>query len=116
MDLEQVQDKLAEIKTEVARVVVGFEDVVDILLVAMLSGGHVLIEGPAGIGKTTLAKTFAQAIGGDFRRVQMTPDLLPADVIGVNVFNQRSGEWELKHGSGSLSMGLSSVMLCLWMS
>ena len=98
MDLEQVQDKLAEIKTEVARVVVGFEDVVDILLVAMLSGGHVLIEGPAGIGKTTLAKTFAQAIGGDFRRVQMTPDLLPADVIGVNVFNQRSGEWELKHG------------------
>jgi MoxR-like ATPase len=60
--------------------------------------GHVLIEGPAGIGKTTLAKTFAQAIGGDFRRVQMTPDLLPADVLGVNVFNQRSGEWELKHG------------------
>jgi len=58
----------------------------------------VLSGGPAGIGKTTLAKTFTLAIGGDFRRVQMTPDLLPADVLGVNVFNQRSGEWELKHG------------------
>jgi MoxR-like ATPase len=98
VDLDSVQARLAEIKAEVGRVVVGYEDVVDILLVAMLSGGHVLIEGPAGIGKTTLAKTFAMAIGGEFRRVQMTPDLLPADVLGVNVYNQRSGEWELKHG------------------
>lgn len=98
MDMDGVQARLAEIKAEVGRVVVGYEDVVDVLLVAMLSGGHVLIEGPAGIGKTTLAKTFAQAIGGEFRRVQMTPDLLPADVLGVNVFNQRSGDWELKHG------------------
>jgi len=92
VDLDSVQARLAEIKAEVGRVVVGYEDVVDILLVAMLSGGHVLIEGPAGIGKTTLAKTFAMAIGGEFRRVQMTPDLLPAYVLGVNVYNQRSGE------------------------
>ncbi len=98
MDINEVQDNLTAIKEEVARVVVGYEDVVDILLAAMLSGGHVLIEGPAGIGKTTLAKTFAQAIGGDFKRVQMTPDLLPADVIGVNVYNQKSNEWELKKG------------------
>ncbi|MBD3171173.1 AAA domain-containing protein [Candidatus Bathyarchaeota archaeon] len=96
--MNQVQDKLTAIKEEIARVVVGYEDVVDILLAAMLSGGHVLIEGPAGIGKTTLAKTFAQAIGGVFKRVQMTPDLLPADVIGVNVYNQKSNEWELKKG------------------
>ncbi len=98
MDLDNVQDKLAGIKAEVGRVVVGYSDVVDVLLVAMLSGGHVLIEGPPGIGKTTLAKTFAQAIGGSFKRIQMTPDLLPADVLGVNVYNQQSGEWEQKLG------------------
>lgn len=98
LDLSDVQDKLAAIKAEVSRTVVGYEDVTDTLLAAMLSGGHVLIEGPAGIGKTTLAKTFAQAIGGSFKRIQMTSDLLPADVLGVNVFNQASGEWELKRG------------------
>ena len=98
MDISEVQGKLAAIKAEVGKVVVGYEDVIDTLLVAMLCGGHVLIEGPPGIGKTTLAKTFAQSIGGVFKRVQMTPDLLPADVIGVNVYNQRSGEWVLKEG------------------
>lgn len=98
MEISEVQGILAKIKTEVARTVVGYEDVIDILLAAMLSGGHVLIEGPAGIGKTTLAKTFAQAIGGSFKRIQMTPDLLPADVLGVNVYNQASGGWELKRG------------------
>lgn len=97
MDITQVQGKLAEIKAEVNKVVIDYDNVIDILLVAMLSGGHVLIEGPAGIGKTTLAKTFAQSIGGEFRRIQMTPDLLPADAIGVNVYNQ-SGTWELKKG------------------
>ena len=98
MEISEVQEILASIKAEVARTVVGYEDVVDILLAAMLSGGHVLIEGPAGIGKTTLAKTFAQAIGGSFKRIQMTPDLLPADVLGVNVYNQNTGDWELKRG------------------
>ena len=98
MEISDVQEILASIKAEVAKTVVGYEDVVDILLAAMLSGGHVLIEGPVGIGKTTLAKTFAQAIGGTFKRIQMTPDLLPADVLGVNVYNQADGSWELKRG------------------
>ncbi len=98
MDIGKVQGRLTAIKAEVGRVVVGLDDVVDVLLVAMLSGGHVLIEGPPGIGKTTLAKTFAQSIGGEFKRIQMTPDLLPADVIGVNVYNQRNSGWELKRG------------------
>jgi len=98
MEISKVQEILAAIKAEVAKTVIGYEDVIDILLTAMLSGGHVLIEGPAGIGKTTLAKTFAQAIGGSFKRIQMTPDLLPADVLGVNVYNQADGSWELKRG------------------
>jgi len=98
VEISEVQEILAAIKAEVAKTVVGYEDVVDILLAAMLSGGHVLIEGPAGIGKTTLAKTFAQAIGGSFKRIQMIPDLLPADVLGVNVYNQQNNEWELKKG------------------
>lgn len=98
MEISEVQEILASIKAEVAKTVIGFEDVTDILLTAMLSGGHVLIEGPPGIGKTTLAKTFAQAIGGSFKRIQMTPDLLPADVLGVNVYNQGDGSWELKRG------------------
>ena len=98
MEISDVQEILASIKAEVAKTVVGYEDVVDILLAAMLSGGPVLIEGPVGIGKTTLAKTFAQAIGGTFKRIQMTPDLLPADVLGVNVYNQADGSWELKRG------------------
>ena len=98
MEISKVQEILASIKAEVAKTVIGLEDATDILLAAMLSGGHVLIEGPAGIGKTTLAKTFAQAIGGSFKRIQMTPDLLPADVLGVNVYNQADGSWELKRG------------------
>ncbi len=98
MEISKVQEILAAIKAEVAKTVIGYDDVIDILLAAMLSGGHVLIEGPPGIGKTTLAKTFAQAIGGSFKRIQMTPDLLPADVLGVNVYNQADGSWGLKRG------------------
>lgn len=98
MNREKNRDQLETIKEMVGKAIVGHEDIIEVLLVAMLSGGHVLIEGPPGIGKTTLAKSFAAAIGGDFRRIQMTPDLLPADVIGVNFYNQRNNEWELKRG------------------
>ena len=93
-----VVEKIVEMREKVAQVIVGLEDVVDILLVAMVSGGHVLLEGPTGLGKTTLAKTFAQTIGGAFKRIQMTPDLLPSDVLGVNVYNPFDYTWVLRRG------------------
>ena len=77
----------SNITTEVSKIVIGKEDIKEILLVGLLSQGHVLIEGLPGTAKTTLAKTFAQVIGGTFKRVQGTPDMLPADIIGFYLYH-----------------------------
>ena len=98
MEIDEVQARLKRIQSGVGEAVVGHDEVVETLIIALLSGGHVLLEGPPGIGKTTLAKAFAQSVGGEFKRIQMTPDLLPADVLGVNVYNQKDGTWSLKRG------------------
>ena len=98
VEVGEVQEKLARVRGEVGKVVVGLGEVVDTLLIALLSGGHMLIEGMPGLGKTILSRTFAEAIGGEFKRIQMTPDLLPSDVLGVNVYNQRDGSWALRKG------------------
>ena len=82
----------------VERVILGKREAVEKVLVAMLSRGHVLIEDVPGVGKTTLAKAFAQSIGCDFRRIQFTPDLLPSDIAGVSIYNQKSGEFEFRPG------------------
>jgi len=83
---------------EVAQVYIGPEEVVTLLLASMLARGHVLLEGVPGLAKTTLAKAMAQAIGCDFRRIQFTPDLLPADITGTYIFNQKIHEFELRRG------------------
>jgi MoxR-like ATPase len=88
----------AAIRGQVGRVIVGKDDVVELLLVALLSEGHVLLEDVPGIGKTMLAKTMAHSIGGTFRRVQCTPDLLPADVLGVSVYNEHTETFEFHPG------------------
>ncbi|WP_252699675.1 AAA family ATPase [Natronosalvus vescus] len=86
------------IREEVSQVLVGNEDVVESLTVALLTRGHVLLEGVPGIAKTTIANLFARASGLDYRRVQMTPDILPADITGTNVYRQNLGEFELQRG------------------
>ena len=89
---------ISRIVSEVSKYIVGLRDVIRLMLIAMLTEGHILLEGPPGTGKTTLAKTFAAAIGGTFKRIQMTPDLLPADIIGTIYFDMTSGSWSLKKG------------------
>jgi len=98
MELGEAASRIRMIREEVSRVIVGKEDVVDALLVAFLAEGHILLEGVPGIGKTMLAKSFAQAIGGKFKRIQMTPDLLPADIVGTYVFDPKDASFRLRHG------------------
>lgn len=86
------------LKKEMSKAVVGKDDVIELLTVALLSEGHVLIEGIPGVAKTTIAKAFANAIGLSFSRIQLTPDLLPADIIGVVYYDQKTAQWRTKTG------------------
>jgi MoxR-like ATPase len=79
-------------------VIVGKEEVIDLLMVALLCEGHVLFEDVPGIGKTTLAKTLAKSLGCTFQRIQFTPDLLPSDITGITFFNQKKSEFEFRPG------------------
>lgn len=87
-----------KIKANIGRVMVGKAWEIELLLVALFSQGHVLLEDIPGVGKTTLAKSLAASLGCNFRRIQFTPDLLPSDIIGVSVFNQKSNEFQYRPG------------------
>ena len=87
IDIKQVEDLRQKVMSEVSRVIVGKEDIKQALMIALIAGGHVLIEGAPGTAKTQLAKTFARAIGGTFKRIQFTPDMLPADVTGFYLYS-----------------------------
>ncbi|HEV2139151.1 MAG TPA: MoxR family ATPase [Nitrososphaerales archaeon] len=86
------------IAKSVEDVVIGKKDVVEKLLLSLVAGGHVLLEGSPGTGKTTMAKTFSYAIGGSFKRIQLTPDLLPADLVGSSVFNPKEDIFVIREG------------------
>ncbi|MFH1169229.1 MAG: MoxR family ATPase [Chloroflexota bacterium] len=87
MEMDKTQETVSKILAEVSRVVIGKDDIKELMLTALLSQGHVLIEGLPGTAKTTIARTFAGAIGGVFKRVQGTPDMLPADILGFYLYH-----------------------------
>ncbi len=96
-----------ELRRSVAKALIARTETIDLALLALLCKGHVLIEDVPGIGKTTLARALASALGCTFRRIQSTPDLMPSDLLGVNVFNQKTGEFEFMPGPV-----FSHVLLC----
>lgn len=98
MDPTQVANKAQEVVHAVEAAVVGKTDTVNLCVAVLLAGGHLLIEDIPGVGKTTLAKAISKALGLQFKRIQFTPDLLPSDITGSSIFNQKSGEFELRKG------------------
>ena len=98
VDVTRFQELANQLRDSVQRVIVGKSDVIDLVIIAIVCRGHVLVEDVPGIGKTTLAKALAQSLGCTFNRIQFTPDLMPTDVLGVNFFNQKSGDFEFRAG------------------
>ncbi len=96
--LASVQSVANTIRDNVGRMIIGKSDIITLLLVALLSDGHVLIEDVPGMGKTVMAKALARSLGATFQRVQGTPDLLPSDIIGVSYFDQRTSEFVFRQG------------------
>ena len=98
IDLTLFQESVLKVKSEIARVIVGQEEMVELLITAIFSKGHVLLEGVPGVAKTLTAKLLARAIDAQFMRIQFTPDLMPSDVVGTTVFNPKNAEFEFHQG------------------
>lgn len=98
IDFAELDVKIRQLKEQMAQVIVGQEEVVDLLLTAIFSDGHVLIEGVPGVAKTLMAKVLAQLVDAKFGRIQFTPDLMPSDVLGTSVFLPSSGKFEYRKG------------------
>lgn len=88
----------SRIRENVGKVILGKDEIIDLLITALVCGGHVLLEDVPGLGKTTMAKALAKSISCDFKRIQFTPDLMPTDLTGINFYNQKSGEFEFRRG------------------
>ena len=98
MELERISEIAHAVHSEVSKVVVGQKQALDLMLIGLLCEGHVLLEGPPGTAKTLLTQTFAHALSLDFGRIQFTPDLMPGDVLGTNLFNFQTNEFRLTKG------------------
>jgi len=95
---QKEREQIAILKTEINKVIIGQDYMVDRILIGLLAGGHILLEGVPGLAKSLAASTVARAIGVDFKRIQFTPDLLPADILGTEIYNQKTGEFVIKKG------------------
>lgn len=104
---ESFQAYAKKIINNCSRVIVGKDEVIRQIIVSFICGGHVLLEDVPGTGKTILFRSFAKTVGGDFNRIQFTPDLLPSDLTGINFYNQKSGEFEFRKGPLFASMILA---------
>lgn len=98
MNLEQFEENGRKLTENINRVIVGKEEVIKLLVTALIADGHVLLEDMPGTGKTRLARSLAASLNGKFARIQFTPDLLPSDVTGMNILNRKTGEFELHKG------------------
>lgn len=98
MGIEKISVLGNKVKNNISKVIIGKSEVIDIILTSIIAGGHVLLEDVPGTGKTMIAKALSKSIGGDFKRVQFTPDLLPSDITGINYYNQKFGEFTLRKG------------------
>src|SRR5438270_5002024 len=98
MTTERLQEILAQARQETGKVIIGQQDVIERALIAIFTGHHALIEGVPGVAKTLLVRTLARVLGCDFARIQFTPDLMPADITGTNVFNLQRSEFSLIKG------------------
>jgi MoxR-like ATPase len=97
-DLSHLSQAVENIRQTISKVVIGQQEALDLLIIGILADGHVLIEGVPGVAKTLMAKLLAKSIDAKFSRIQFTPDLMPSDVLGTSIFNQKTFEFEFKHG------------------
>jgi MoxR-like ATPase len=98
VDLSQLREALSQIKQEIRKVIVGQDEMIELLIAAILADGHVLIEGVPGVAKTLTAKLISRAISVQFSRIQFTPDLMPSDVLGTSIYSLKTGEFQFKQG------------------
>lgn len=98
MDISRFTDYRDKFVQNCSKVIVGKEDVISLVLTSFICSGHVLLEDVPGTGKTMLLRAFSKTVGGNFKRIQFTPDLLPSDLTGINFYNQKSGEFEFRPG------------------
>ncbi|GGW33295.1 AAA family ATPase [Arenibacter certesii] len=98
IDLGELQTSVAQIKAELGKIIVGQQDMIQLLIISILANGHSLIEGVPGVAKTITAKLLAKTLNVNFSRIQFTPDLMPSDILGTSIFNVKTSEFEFKKG------------------